>query len=53
MSRKRTGRDFDLAQLCAYLGESGFHSDAHVRRAAHNVGQLRLAGVDLQKMELL
>ena len=52
-ARERTRCDLDLAELCADLGESGFHADAYIRRAAYYIGQLGLARVDLEKMELL
>ena len=46
-SSERTGSDFDFSDFCANLCERGFHAHSYVRRAAYNVGKLRLARVNL------
>ena len=52
-ARERTRRDLDFSDFRAHLGKRGFHTDSDIRRAADHVGQLRLADIHLQKMELL
>ena len=45
--------DGDVAQLRAHLRERGFHAQLHVRRAADHVGQLPVARVHLQQVQLV
>ena len=47
------GRDGDLTDLGAQLGEGGLHAHAHIGRAADDIHQLGFAAVHLQQVELL
>ena len=44
---ERPGSDSYISKLCAYLSESGFHTDSYVGCAANYVGELAVASVNL------